>query len=193
MKIVCDKCNNEFLLKGDSFGRDVQMVQCPVCKTPIMVRTDGGNAFQHRSSKNRGFVKARDAHYETMHHDSWQRSETAYHHRDSGPDEHMQQDMMHQIENGGDVITSDDSYSTGTGKKDERGAGGLMKHFWAIFNGIDPYRVMNRYVPYVYYTVMMFVVVTSLFLFSDVIRLDNARGSLDLFLRSVTYVLKYHV
>ncbi len=192
MKIICEKCSNEFLLKGDAFGRGVQMVQCPVCKTPIMVKADTSRDFQRRTDRNRSLAKDHDAHHERMSHDPAQRPNPEHQHK-GYDDASIQLNMIHQIENSGDMVTSEEQYGTSDGRNDAGRAGNLIKTLKAVISGIDPSSVTKKFVPYVYYALMMFIVFTSLFLFSDVIRLDNARGSVTVFLRSLAYVVTHHL
>ncbi len=181
MKIICDKCNSEFSFKGNSSGKNIYMIKCPVCKTPITVRMDQDHAAQKRNEFHTGSDNINNKVHSS---------------KNMKTDISIQQDMIDQIEKGSDSLTdtSDEIYYdmnlNGINSKDKtESINGLSK----LIRSIDPFLLRDRYTPYIYYAFVMFIVFTILFLFSDFIRVDNISGSINPWLQAVLYVFKHYV
>jgi predicted Zn finger-like uncharacterized protein len=196
MKIICDKCSTEFSFKGDPSGRDIYMVRCPVCKTPITVKMDPYHGAQKRHEKGRMFLKERNIPNDSHQIAPENKMDLVHRDKAAGADINIQQDMINQIENGSDVITdtSDEIYDGAdfSGGNSKMGAG-ILRGLKIFMKGIDPYFIMEKYAPYIYYTFMIFLVFTTLFLFSDFIKLDNMGGNINYWLHSMLYTFKRYV
>ena len=197
MKITCDKCNSEFLFNENASRKNIQMVRCPVCKTPITV----GDEDVYRSAKKRSGHEGQSAKNKNIFPDVFPRERESIKDRvqgnkNDGADISIQRDMISQIENGSDIVTdASDEFYDGVQLNEvhpEEGTG-TIDYLKAFIKGVDPYFIMDRYAPYLYYTFMIFFVFTSLFLFSDFIRLDNMSMHIDLWFHSLLYAFRHYV
>ena len=196
MKIICDKCNSEFLFNGDASRKNIHMVRCPVCKTPITVRDDAYRAPNKRRDHEGQAFKNKNIFHDAYRMDPESTKDRVQGNRGAGADINIQQDMINQIENGSDIVTdASEEFYDGVQINDahpKEGAG-LKQYLKSFIKGVDPYFIMDMYAPYLYYTFMIFFVFTSLFLFSDFIRLDNMGTPINVWFHSLLYVFKHYV
>ena len=196
MKIICDKCNSEFLFNGDASRKNISMVRCPVCKTPITVRDDAYHAAKKRNEHDSQVFKNKNISHDADRMDPESAKGRAQENKGAGADISIQQDMISQIENGSDIVTdASDEFYDGVRVNDVRPKEetGVMQNLGTFLKNIDPYFIMDMYAPYLYYTFMIFFVFTSLFLFSDFIKLDNMGTHIDFWFHSLLFAFKHYV
>ncbi len=196
MKIICDKCNSEFSFKGDVSGKNIYMVKCPVCKNPITVRVDSYHIAQKRNESNKISTKDNNIFDNDVHIDSDAINNKVHSSKHIKTDISIQQDMIDQIENGSDSITdtSDEIYYDITLKGiNSKEKSDSIHGFGEFIKSMEPFLIIERYAPYIYYAFTMFIVFTILFLSSDFIRLDHISSSINPWLNSILYVFKHYV
>ncbi len=196
MKIICDKCNSEFLFNGDASRKNIYMVRCPVCKTPITVRDDANHAAKKRSEHNGQVFKNKKISRDAFRMDPESVKGRVQENKGTGADISIQQDMISQIENGSDIVTdASDEFYDGEQVNDVRlkEETDVIQNLKTFLQDIDPSFVMNMFAPYLYYTFMIFFVFTTLFLFSDFIKLDNMSTHIDFWFHSLLYAFKQFV
>ena len=197
MKIICDKCNSEFLFNENASRKNIQMVRCPVCKTPITVEDED----VYRSAKKRSGHEGRSERNKNIPPDDFRMVRESIKDRvtgnkGAGADISIQRDMISQIESGSDIVTdASDEYYDGeqVNEVHPNDGTGPIDYLKTFIKGVDPYFIMDRYAPYLYYTVMIFFVFTSLFLFSDFIRLDDMGMHIALWFHSLIYAFRHYV
>jgi DNA-directed RNA polymerase subunit M/transcription elongation factor TFIIS len=178
MKILCDKCGNEFIIKKNIIKNQSFTMRCPICKNQIDAKVM--EPHNYTGTKHEDSIVLPDRH----HANSAEHAETGSpydkpygKHQSEKGDFEIQRDMIRQIENGLDNIVEtvgefvDD---TGVISRIDSQKSGIMEHWYVKFlDSINIPRITVRYISYVYYTMAICIVFTALFLFADLIKLNG--------------------
>ncbi len=200
MKILCDKCGNEFVIKENNIRKQSYTMRCPVCKNPINVKRAeahdsiygkgekaGSTAIQHPAAVS---VTTDILHEKTTEN----RAANRIAERNNLI---AQQDMLKQIENGSDsIVEASESFIDDEGiesSMESRRKEDVRHWLIQLVDGMDVPFLARKYIPYIYYTMATVTVFTILFFFDDFIKLHGiTRGVLSMFIQAF-HDLKHYI
>ncbi len=195
MKVLCNKCGNEFIFTKDNYRNGISMVRCPVCKNPIAIKSgehripDNKNEKYKMRDKQGGMPVIAEASMNAGNH----RNTGDYANR--GNITGIQQDLIHQIENGSDsIIDTSDNLNDSAGSDSYRGPwrnGGLVDRLQGFAKGLNLSILTDKFIPCFYYAISIFVVFTALFLFSALIKLEDMHVSIGFLVNSIVHGFKH--
>ncbi len=178
MKISCDKCGNEFVIKQNIVKNQSFMMRCPVCRNLIRVKRIGPPDYARTDNKNNSVVPNQHPSNMARHAGTdIPYDKVCDKHAAREGDLNIQREMISQIENGSDNIVEsfeefvdDARVEPGRGPQKNEHKG---HWFTKLADKVDISYIAGRCIPYVYYTAATLVVFTALFLVNDFIKLNG--------------------
>jgi len=194
MKIICDKCNNEFFFKINNYDRHFYTVKCPVCKNPITIKIDLNDTVPGRinhQSRSTSHTSNLPKDYQPVLNEEKKRVA-----KDDDDDlaagtQHTSDQIQYNLDNT-EVESSEWEYNESgvISVKKQNDIRGIIKAFFA---GIDPYYFIEKYLLYGYYLCILLFIFTGLFLFAEIIRFDNLVKHINYWLHPVINMFKHYV